>query len=367
LLVEAGFAAVYFDVGIEFDMQKLNVDWWSILLEMIWQVDEQLSQPPYSLHIPDALRDSAIEWLARVVTKKTERREMEGSLTTEFEASAGLPFFAKARAAIKALVKTGSSTTKEIAQEAERRPTVLHEAVDAMISHVQGALQTQGRHGCVIIADSLEKIPLHSLGDRLTTHNMVFIHNGRHLQAPPCHLVYTLPLALFSSAPIGQVFPDRAVLMPMVRVRRRDGQKDRRALALMTEVVTRRVALAVFAPRVITMLALASGGHIRDFLRLVREAASGFGQRITTTDAKRAIADMVDLYNRIIQEELIGPLDYVDQHGELPGGPYDGELVSRLLVLEYRNHDTWTALHPCIKDAPRYVRAPRAHQEEIGI
>jgi hypothetical protein len=76
---------------------------------------------------------------------------------------------------------------------------------------------------------------------------------------------------------------------------------------------------------------------------------------------------MVDLYNRTIQEELIGPLDYVDQHEELPGGPYDGELVSRLLVLEYRNHDTWTALHPCVKDAPRYVRAPRAHQEEIGI
>ena len=56
---------------------KQNVDWWGILLEMIWQVDEQLSQSPYNLRIPDDLRDSAVEWLARVVTKKTERAEME--------------------------------------------------------------------------------------------------------------------------------------------------------------------------------------------------------------------------------------------------------------------------------------------------
>ena len=112
------------------------------------------------------------------------------------------------------------------------------------------------------------------------------------------------------------------------------------------------------------MLALASGGHIRDFLRLVHEAASGFGERITRADASRAITGMVDLYNRTIEQELIAPLDYVAQHEELPGGLHDGELVNRLLVLEYRNHETWTALHPCVKDAPRYVRAPRAHQEE---
>jgi hypothetical protein len=193
---------------------------------------------------------------------------------------------------------------------------------------------------------------------------VVFIHNGRHLKAPSCHLVYTLPLALFSSANIGQVFPERPEIMPMVRVRRHDKKEERQALNLMTEVVTQRVAPGVFAPGVIKMLALASGGHIRDFLRLVHEAASGFGARITRADASRAIAGMIDLYNRTIEQELIAPLDYVAQHEELPGGPHDGELVNRLLVLEYRNHETWTALHPCVKDAPRYVRAPRAHQEE---
>jgi hypothetical protein len=35
LLMQAGFAVVYFDAGIEFDLQKQNVDWWSSLLEMV--------------------------------------------------------------------------------------------------------------------------------------------------------------------------------------------------------------------------------------------------------------------------------------------------------------------------------------------
>jgi hypothetical protein len=288
---------------------------------------------------------------------------MAASLETEFGAEVGLPFFAKVKAALKAMMKTGSSTMQKIEQETARRPAVLHGAVNDMITYVQKALGERGRQGLVIIADGLEKIPLRTLGERLTTHNTVFIHNGRHLKAPPCHLVYTLPLALFSSANIGQVFPERPEIMPMVRVRRRDAQEDRQALHLMTEGVTRRVAHTVFAPGVIKMLALASGGHIRDFLRLVHDA-SGFGERITREDARRAITGLVDLYNRTIEQELIAPLDYVARHEELPGGLHDGELVNRLLVLGYRNHDTWTALHPCVKDAPRYVRAPRAHQEE---
>src|SRR5262249_52741234 len=71
LLAAEGFAVVYFDANQEFDLQKQTVGWWNILLEMVLQIDDQLSQPPYNLQIPDNLRDEAVEWLARVVTKKT--------------------------------------------------------------------------------------------------------------------------------------------------------------------------------------------------------------------------------------------------------------------------------------------------------
>src|SRR2546421_9570155 len=40
LLAQADFGVVYFDAGLEFDLQQQNVEWWGILLEMIWQVDD---------------------------------------------------------------------------------------------------------------------------------------------------------------------------------------------------------------------------------------------------------------------------------------------------------------------------------------
>lgn len=367
LLAKRHFAVVYFDAESELNLQDLK--WWNVLLEMVWQIDEQLSGPPCDLRIPEELRNAATEWLARAVTKKTERSDMEASLTTEFGAGVQLPFFAKAKAAIKALIKTGSSTVKEIEYEAERRPTQLHDAVKDLITHVRGELYgKQGRGSLVIIADGLEKIPLRPFGDQLTTHNNLFIHNGNHLKAPPCHLVYTLPFALLTSEKVGEVFPTRPLLMPMVHIRHRNDRKDRRALDAMSEVIKRRVSPALFASGVIKMLALASGGHIRDFLFLVREAAgeAEAGARITQAHTKRAIAGLTDLYNRTIKQEFIEALDYVAHHGELSGGPHDGELVNRLLVLEYRNDETWTALHPCVQVAPRYVRASRASKEEAS-
>ncbi|MBI4658001.1 MAG: AAA family ATPase [Verrucomicrobia bacterium] len=364
LLTRTNLAVVYFDAESEFDLQKQNVSWWNILLEVIWQIDTQLSEPPYRLQLPEGLRNAATEWLARTVTKKTQRLDIESSLETEFGVDASLPFFAKAKAVFKALIKAGSSTVREIEQEAERRPNVLLEAVTDIVNHVDTALQKERGRGLVIVVDGLEKIPLRSVGDGLTTHNLLFIHAGNYLKTPPCHMVYSLPLALLASANVGQVFPEQPVIMPMVRVRHRDGRPDAHGIRALVEVIGRRVDSKLFAPGVLKRLALASGGHIRDFLRLVREAAAGFGKRVTTRDADRAVAQLVDTYNRLIEGRFIERLDYIDQHQERLGGPEDGELINRLLVLEYRNDETWAALHPCVKQSPRYVRSPRDRKEE---
>ena len=363
LIAKENFPVVYYDAETELNLQSLN--WWNVLLEMVWQIDEQLRQGPYNLRIPNALLEDATGWLARVVTKKTEKTEVEASLNSEFGIGADLPFFAKVKLAVKSLVKTGSSTVKEIQLEAERRPAQLHNAVKGIISHAHDALQKRGYRNLVIIVDGLEKMPLQPLTAPLTTHNNLFIYNGSHLKEPPCHLIYTIPLALLHSEKVGEVFPARPILMPMIHVRHRDGKEDNNALDLMAKVIERRVSPDLFASGVIKMLALASGGHIRDLLHLVREAAAEAETNITKAHGKRAIAGLTDLYDRTIKQEFIETLDHVRNYDVLPGGPQDGELVNLLLVLEYRNDDSWSALHPCVGDAPRYVRSPREQKEEI--
>ena len=366
LLVAENFAVVYFDASREFDLQKQVVSWWNILLEMVLQVDEQLSQAPYHIQVPDPLREEAVEWLAKVITKKTVRSEMMSSLTTDFSIGGVLPFFAKAKAAIKSLLQDSSSLVKEIESEAERRPTVLRKAVEEVVAYANAQLVAKGRHGLVVVVDGLEKIPLRSLVDGSTTHGALFIHNGNYLQSPPCHLIYTLPLGLLTQEKITEVFPERPHVMPMIHVRHASGEEDGLALHAMEDIIERRVLPELFAPGVVKSLALASGGHMRDFLFLVREAAgeASGSATITHDHADRAIAGLTDLYNRTIRQEFISPLHYVAQHGELPVEKHDGELVNLLLVLEYVNDRRWSALHPCVAQAGRYVKAPRANKEE---
>ena len=93
----------------------------------------------------------------------------------------------KAKAAIKALVKAGSSTVTEIEREAERRPMVLQEAVQDIIRacpHVL-SLQARGYRRLVIIADGLEKIQPRQLGDGITAHTSLFINNSNRFSRLP--------------------------------------------------------------------------------------------------------------------------------------------------------------------------------------
>src|SRR5262249_30302443 len=100
LLEAENFTVVYFDASREFDLQKQVGSWWNIVLEMVLQIDDQLND----LSIPDSLRDEAVEWLARVITEKTERSEVTNSLTTDFGVGGALPFFVKAKAVVKSLL-----------------------------------------------------------------------------------------------------------------------------------------------------------------------------------------------------------------------------------------------------------------------
>jgi hypothetical protein len=172
-------------------------------------------------------------------------------------------------------------------------------------------------------------------------------------------------LAVLTSEKISEAFPEKPNLMPMLHVQHANGEEDAPTLQRMEELATRRVAAHLFSPGVIKELSLASGGHMRDFLFLVREAAGEAisEPRIEHEHATRAIAGLVDLYNRTIKQEFIEPLDYVAQHGELPGGPQDGELVNLLLVMEYLNDRSWSALHPCVRRAGRYMKAPRVNRD----
>lgn len=357
LLTTAGFTVVYFDAEAEFDLLKQGVSWWNVLLEMIWQLDTQLSDSPHAIELPEGPKEEAATWLARSVVKDKKTVDLGASLTTELGAGADIPFFLKAKALFKAWVKAGSSHVEEMEQEIERRPDVLVEALKAIINHVNKQLYETDHPGLVIIVDGLEKIPLRSSEPGITAHSALFIHNGDKLKSPPCHLVYTMPLALLRQVNVSQVFPDVPIIMPMIHVADRTGEPDDEGVEAMRTVLHKRVRPDLFEEGAARELALASGGHIRDFIRLARAAAGRFGDLITQDHVRAAINETVDYYDNLYDAKFYDALVSVNRTQELPRGDYDSELIDRLLVLPYRNDSSWYALHPCVLKGPRLNKA----------
>lgn len=146
--------------------------------------------------------------------------------------------------------------------------------------------------------------------------------------------------------------------MPVVHVIDRAGNPDDRGIAGMTNLLLKRVAPALLEEGVARTLAVASGGHVRDFVRLARAAASRFGETIALEHAKRAVQDMIGYYDFLYAARYHEALISVDRSRQLPRGEFDNALIEKLLVLPYINDENWYALHPCVLNGPRGLNAP---------
>ena len=355
VLEEDGYLVVYF-VG-EVELNLGDVEWSDILLTMVSQVVEQAKKA--DLRPDEETLERIVGWLAQELVKKEVRREQEIELVGQFGVDASLPFFAKVLAAIKGAFRTGAVQVREIRREVERRASGLLKDINDLIDDLQRQLETSGRKGLVIIVDDLEKIVLRSLADspRLTTHSAIFVEHGEHLKTPHCHLIYTMPVSLLSEENVGQIFPDTPFVIPVVKVRTRTGQRYAAGVRALCQVVERRVDTgAVFElPKLLEELALTSGGHLRDFLRLVRYASQyATADRIDRAATKKAVSAMIREYDRLVKDADLPKLVYIARERRLPRDAEYAHLPYHLLVLEYRNEEAWADVHPLVARTAKF-------------
>jgi len=146
----------------------------------------------------------------------------------------------------------------------------------------------------------------------------------------------------------------------MVRVHTRERGPDTKGVELMKQLLMKRAEIDKLADNdALEELILKSGGHVRDLLRLVRaasfEAMDTNPDRITLADARRAITDFADNAYAKMAHEAIPELTEVYQTQHL--AKQHGHLAQNLLVMEYRNGESWNDLHPCVLALPRINRA----------
>jgi len=297
---------------------------------------------------------------------------MEAELESKFKIGAEIPFFLKALLGLKAYIRSGTEEVREIRHELERRATTLLSDVNLYIDDLQRQLRRNGYKGLIILVDGLEKLILRPLvegeGRNITSHNLLFIEQSEFLKSPRCHIVYTVPISLLAEENIAQVFPDDPVVIPMVEVYNKPLEEylplkeNPQGIDLLCEVVGRRIDVdKVFKDEIILKkLCIESGGHIRDFLRLVRYACRySKGDEIDENAANRAISALSMEYDYLVKDADIKKLVKVEREKRLPSDMEYAHLPYHLLVLEYRSSEgeKWAMVNPLVKRLSKFKEA----------
>lgn len=156
--------------------------------------------------------------------------------------------------------------------------------------------------------------------------------------------------------------------LPMLKVKTRDGEPNADGYAALAEIVRRRVPESELAQLIpgppedgLKHLMDASGGYVRDLLRMLRELL--LRQPASHNDITAVIASQFDQITRIIPTNAYPWLARVrDTKNIATSGPVEKRLADRLIrhdvVLRYQNDAPWFELHPAAAGIPELREEP---------
>jgi hypothetical protein len=328
---------------------------------MTRQLEEQLRESPLKIQLPQKQLETIGLWLAKTVYQTDDIDTIENRFEAELGLGAEIPFFVKALLKIKSIIKGVSTEKKTVRLEVEKRISQLLTDLNDLVDYAQIKLRDNGKKGLVIIVDSLEKIllkPLDELG-HITTHSAIYIEHGDYLKAPNCHILYTVPISLLRNENVGQIFTDETLIVPMVKVKDDRGNDMQDGLDAMRGMLARRLEIdKVFEnPKSVDDLARASGGHVRDFMRLVRFACRYSQDRIPENAVNKAIKELVRTYDYLVQNKDLQKLVEIYKEKYLPSDAEYAHLPYHLLVLEYQNDEIWADVHPAVQGTRKFREA----------
>lgn len=233
----------------------------------------------------------------------------------------------------------------------------------------------------VLIVDSFEKI----YGDGSNDNNVygaaaaLFRAHVDKLRIPEWHALYTVPPWLqFGIAGTGGAY-DQTYMLPCVKVRQRgqafDADSPTEGVSRLNALITKRegeIHRLVASASQQNRLAQASGGFLRDLLRLYRECVARgeeYGLPLSDAAIDEAIENVRNGYRHLADTDVQW-LHRVAASGEIELPSMDhittlARFFDLHLVLGYRNGASWFDVHPIIAEQVM-LRASTLHARDEG-
>lgn len=367
------------ELGDHYHVQATSAERYSLVAfdykQLLFMAAESLVDLANELDVdmPQDQLETVIDWFDKSHIEESRKT----GWNVEAEAGGKLSFLGVLYARFSARLWTGGETRKTAVKYIEER---LDHLLGSMRLVVEAIHRESERRKVLLLIEGLDKIEDAALG------RSIFFEHRPQLLAIPCSVIFTFPIRLWYDADGGLHGYSSRYLLPMIPVaapppgqglseeqRRAKVSRGREA---MKQILYRRIdeGADLVSEDALDALISASGGVLRDFLYMLRNAALeaqvADRKRIEAADVRAAATALRhDYANRL------APLSHLDidlaqvyqvlgaaeswprRHPRLE--PAFTALLQSLCVLEY-NGERWYDLHPLLAEHLRRMQAAGA-------
>lgn len=355
-LEQQGFHVVYFESSQDLDMADVDIT--DILLSVARQVSESLEA------IKIRLKPT---YFSNLFTEIVDFLQTPIEIETQAELSIGI-------GKITAKTKDSPKLRRRLREYLEPRTAGILESINKeLLERATIELKRRGQVGLVVIVDNLDRVDIRPLPSGRSQPEYLFIDRGEQLRKLNCHVVYTIPLSLIFSNDgetlinrLGGGIPPK--VLPMVPIRRRDGEEFQQGMDLLRKMVLARAfpneAIAkqleliteVFEDlETLNRLCRISGGHVRNLLGLLFDCLRQEDPPISRECLERVIRERRDTLTSAIDDDEWELLFQVVRQQTVKGDIEYQTLLRSMFVFEYRDHEgRWFAINPALQEAKKF-------------
>ena len=253
-------------------------------------------------------------------------------------------------------MKTSEDDRKIIRRKLRQDITNLIDYVNALLEEARKITKKEVQKELLVIIDSLDRLYRGLEID-------LFKHNGDNLKRLKCHFIYVVPVSLFYD-PSAMQLPFDYIKMPMIPVRNYDGTINEDSVNLLREVIKRRFVLdnvLVEPEKTSREFILASGGHIRDLIRMLHDACLESVNKIDIAVAQKMINRLGEDYDTPIKDHQYRYLIETYKTKMVSSNKDTQELIYNTAILVYQNPDesTWKDVPPALVNTSKFQRLLR--------
>ena len=356
-LEQQKFHVVYFESSADLDMADVDIS--DILLAITRQVSASLEQvnvrlkPGYFIQLFGEIADFL-------------------QTPVEFSGEAGfsLPM---GIGKVTAKTKDSPKLRSQLRQYLEPRTSSILEAINTeVLGKATELLKAKGYAGLVVIVDNLDRVDSSPKTTGRSQPEYLFIDRGEQLRKLNCHVVYTIPLVLIFSNELSTLtnrFGVKPTVLPMVKVKAREGTDHDEGMKLMRQMVMSRAFPHLSAAQrldqitdvfestaTLDRLCRVSGGHVRNLLVLLYSCLQEADLPVQQTCLEMVICEYRDdLISAISNEEWTMLHQILKNQDNVKGEEEYQTLLRSMFLFEYRDDEgRWFDINPAIAESKKF-------------